>query len=134
IQNYQANRYFIDKLKQLEISSVRFKQHVDSIIFLYQVLPLIDTGKFQEAHTLIEEDGYHVYEKLQSLALDKQTLLQVYKAIVLLGMKEFGKARKIMTSIIHSEQKIYSIPLYRSVRIIHLMILFEQKQYDFIEF
>jgi hypothetical protein len=51
-----------------------------------------------------------------------------------LGLKEFTKARKMISQIISGDKKFFSVPLLRTVRLVNLMILHELNEFDYIEF
>lgn len=133
-RNYEEMGYFIEQLKKIETSSVNFKYQIDSVIFLYKLLPLIDTFKFVEASKLIETHKESIYDKINFLIAEKQIQLWLYNAIVFIGTREFAKARKVITQITQNERKIFSLPLFRTIRLIKLMVLYEQKEFDYMEF
>lgn len=134
IRNYEGMTYFIDQLSKLETSSVHFKYQIDCVIFLYSLLPLIDTGEFAEAIKLMDENKERIIDKTDLLSTEKQIQLLLYTAIVYLGTEEPNKARKIITRITQTERKVFSLPLFRTIRLVNLMVLYELKEFDFMDF
>lgn len=134
IGDYEGMSYFLSQLSNLTTNSAHFKVQIDCVVFLYTLLPLIDTGNFIEAKALINNHKDKIYDKVNLLITDRQIQLLLYTAIVYLGTKELSKARKIITQILQSERKIFSLPMFRTIRLINLMILYEQKEYDYIDF
>lgn len=134
IRNYEGMTYFINQLSKLETTSVHFKFQIDCVIFLYSLLPLVDTGKFTEAFKMIEKYKESIIDKTNLLSTEKQIQLLLYTAIVYLGTGEPHKARKIITRITQSERKVFSLPLFRTIRLVNLMVLYEQKEFDYMDF
>lgn len=134
IRNYEGMTYFINQLSKLETTSVHFKFQIDCVIFLYSLLPLVDTGKFTEAFKMIEKCKESIIDKTNLLSTEKQIQILLYTAIVYLGTGEPHKARKIITRITQSERKIFSLPLFRTIRLVNLMVLYEQKEFDYMDF
>lgn len=134
IRNYEGMTYFINQLSKLETTSVHFKFQIDCVIFLYSLLPLIDSGRFAEAIKMIDKYKESIIDKTNLLSTEKQIQILLYTAIVYLGTGETHKARKIITRITQSERKVFSLPLFRTIRLVNLMVLYEQKEFDYIDF
>lgn len=134
IHNYEGMVYFINQLNKLETRSAHFKLQIDAVIFLYSLLPLIDTGKFSEATRMINTHKEGILDRINLLSAEKQIQLLLYCAIVYLGTDEPHKARKIITQIIQSDRNVFSLPLFRTTRLVYLMVLYEQKDFDYMDF
>ncbi|MCE5332535.1 MAG: hypothetical protein LLF95_10430 [Bacteroidales bacterium] len=134
IKDYEGMSYFIIQLNNIETSSLHFKIQVRSVVFLYTLFPLIDTGKFAQAKIIIDSYKEELYDKMNLLIAARQVQLSLYAAIVYLGTKEFTKARKSISQIFAGEKNLFSMPLFRTVRLINLMILYELNEFDYIDF
>jgi hypothetical protein len=134
IRNYEGMTYFIDQLEKLETTSAHFKSQIDSVIFLYKILPLIDTGDFTEASKMIDKQKENLLDNTYLFSIEKQIQLLLYISIVYLGTNEPNKARKIITQITQNERKVFSLPLFTTIRLVKLMILYEQKEFDYMDF
>ncbi len=134
IRNYEGMTYFINQLNKLETTSVHFKFQIDCVIFLYSLLPLIDSGRFAEAIKMIDKYKESIIDKTNLLSTEKQIQILLYTAIVYLGTGEPNIARKIITRITQSERKVFSLPLFRTIRLVNLMVLYEQKEFDYMDF
>lgn len=134
IRNHEGMTYFINQLNKLETTSVHFKFQIDCVIFLYNLLPLVDTGRFTEAIKMIDKHKESIIDKTNLLSTEKQIQILLYTAIVYLGTGEPHKARKIITRITQSERKVFSLPLFRTIRLVNLMVLYEQKEFDYMDF
>jgi hypothetical protein len=134
IRNYEGMSYFITQLENIDTSSINFKAQINCVVFLYSLFPFLDTGRFEEAKKLIDSNNEKIYDKMNLLVADKQAQIALYTALVYLGTKEFAKARKVISQIQTIDKVIYSLPFYRTIRLVNLMILYELNELDYIAF
>ena len=134
IKDYKEMNYFISQLENIETSSNHFKLQIECVIFLYTLFPLLDTGKFEEAKTLIEYDKHNIYGKSNLLIIYRKAQLFLYTALTYLGTKEYSKARKSLNQILIAERSLLSLPQCRTIRLANLMVLYELKEFDYITF
>lgn len=127
IRNYEGMPYFIDQLRKLESPSANFKANVSSIIFLYELFPFLDKGDFPTCRKMVEENGPGLLSKIQLLSLPRQAEIHLYISLVYLGIKEFHKARTSLNQIILFGKGYFNLPLYRTIRMVNLMLLYELK-------
>ena len=133
IKNHEAMSYFIAQLENINTSSNHFKIQIQCVVFLYKLFPLLDIGHFIEAKVLVEENKEELYDKINLLIPARQAQLFLNTALVYLGTKDFSKARKCISQIFINEKNIFTHPLYRTVRLVNLMILYEMREFDYIE-
>lgn len=133
IKNYEAISYFITQLENINTPSNHFKIQIQCVVFLYKLFPLLDTGHFIEAKVLIAENKEDLYDKINLLIPARQAQLFLNSSLVYLGTKEFSKARKFISQIFISEKNIFAHPVYRTIRLVNLMILYEMREFDYIE-
>lgn len=134
IKNYQGMTYFVEQLENIQCSSSHFIIQVKCVVFLYELFPLIDTGKFEEAKIIIDKYKEELFDKINLLIPDRQIQLCLYTAIVYLGLKKFSKAKKMISMIMNGDRRAFSVPLFRTVRLVNLMIMYELNEFDYIEF
>lgn len=134
IKNYAEMNYFIVQLNNIQTVSNHFKIQVESVVFLYTLFPLFDRGNFQEAKKLIENNKENLYEKIGLLIPERKAQLSLYTALVYMGTNEFSKARKLLSQIMQGERSSFSLPLFRTIRLVNLMILYEMNEFDYITF
>lgn len=134
IKNYEGMNYFITQLNNLETSSSHFRIQVDCVVFLYTLIPLLDNGDFDEAKKLIDDNKENLFDKSNLLIVNKQIQMSLYTALVYLGTTDYSKARKIINQIMMSEKSVFTLPLFKTIRLVNLMILYELKEFDYIEF
>lgn len=134
IKNYEGMKYFIEQLNNIQSSSSHFIIQVKCVVFLYSLFPLIDTGKFEDAKKIMDKYQEELYDKINLLIPDRQIQLCLYTAVAYLGNKEFVKAKKMIRKIISGDRKAFSVPLFRTIRLVNLIILYELDDTDYIEF
>lgn len=135
IKNYKGMDYFIEQLRKIESTSINFNANVNSLIFLYNLFPKLDSGDFLGAMNLLKTNINFLYNKLQLLNLTRQAELCLYAALVFFVNKDYKNAHKYINMIILLKGKeFYYIPLFRTIRLVNLMILHGLKDYDLIRY
>jgi len=131
-KNYAEMTFFINTLEKIETSSTYFKIQVQCVIFLYTLFPLLDAGRFEECKKLIE-NNQELYDKSSSLILTRRAELLLYTSLVFFGNKEYGKAKKTISQIFIDSKSFYSLPIFRTIRLVNLLIQDELNEYAFID-
>jgi hypothetical protein len=132
IKDYNGMHYFIDKLKKLKSSSAHFNADTTCLTFQYELFPLLDSGNFKEAAKLIKIYEL-LYEKRNMLSLTRQAELFLYTALVHLENNKPQLAKKSINQIFFKGKMFFHIPLYRTIRLVNLMIYYEMKDFDLIQ-
>jgi hypothetical protein len=125
IRNYDGMPYFIEQLKKLESPSVNFKANVTCLSFLYELFPSLDNGDFKSCESIIQKYQDNLFTKINLLSLPRQAEFNLYTSLVYIGLKDFHKAREALNQIILIGKNYYNLPLYRTIRLVNLMLLFE---------
>jgi hypothetical protein len=134
IRNYSGMEYFIEQLKKLESPSVNFNANVSCMIFLYELFPNLDRGNFVSSASHMEKFRDTLFNKLQLLSLTRQAELCIYASLVSFGNKDFKKAHKFINMIFIKGKDYYYMPLYRTIRLVNLMILNELGDFKLISY
>lgn len=132
-RNYTEMNYFIDQLRNIQSPSSSFRIQVQSVIFQYTLFPLIDNGMFNEANSTLNNFKDELFDKINLLIAARQLQVLLYSAIVYIGIKDYAKARKMTSRIFTAERSTFSTPLFRTVRLINLIILYELNESDFLD-
>lgn len=130
IRNYKGMDYFIKQLEKLESSSINFDANVKSIIFLYNLFPSLDQGEFEKSLQHLEENRNSIYSKLQLMPLTRQAELHLYASLVYFTNRNFKKAHSNLKLIILEVKGFFYLPLYRTIRLANMMILYELKDFE----
>jgi hypothetical protein len=134
IRNYDGMVYFINQLKSIDSQSTGFKINLTCIIFLYELFPHLDNGDFIASISLINSYKDTLYDKLFSLNRARQAELCLYTSLVYFGISEFTKAHKFLNQIILRGKNYYYLPVYRTIRLVNLLILYKLGDFDLIKY
>jgi hypothetical protein len=134
IRNYEGMEYFIAQLKKLESPSVNFNANAASLVFLYELFPKLDKGDFASAAVHLEKHLDTLYSKMHLLNITRQAELSLYAALIFFGRKDYKKAHKFLNMIILKRKNYYYMPLYRTIRLVNLMILNEIGDFNLISY
>ncbi|MDR2057471.1 MAG: hypothetical protein LBP83_04165 [Dysgonamonadaceae bacterium] len=132
IKSYDQMPYFIGQLKNIRHPSVEFQTNVNCLIFLYELFPLLDKGDFGASEQLMEQYRDSVLEKRDELNLIRQAELSLYTALIHIGLLNFKAARKDLANLIIRGKSFYAFPLYRTIRLVNLIIQYETGKDDII--
>lgn len=132
MHNYEGMNYFIEKLTKLSSPSSSFQLNVTYVIFIYRLFSFIDAGDFDKAGMWITEHQASLIDKMLLLKEQQQAEMSLYIALIHLGNGEYRKARKRLSATI-GRGHLYSLPLFRTIRIVNVMIHYELGDVDYIQ-
>ena len=132
MHNYEGMNYFIEKLTKLSSPSSSFQLNVMYVIFIYRLFSFIDAGDFDKAGIWIAEHQASLIDKILLLKEQQQAEMSLYIALIHLGNGEYRKARKRLSATI-GRGHLYSLPLFRTIRIVNVMIHYELGDVDYIQ-
>ncbi|MDR1780829.1 MAG: hypothetical protein LBR50_08905 [Tannerella sp.] len=133
IGSYDEMPYYIGRLKNIRNVPAGFQAHVSVLIFLYELFPYLDRGDFRLAKQLVDKHKNRLFADMINLNLMRRAELSLCLSIIHLGLGEYKKAQSILISEIIHDSRIYSLPLYRTIRLISLIIHYELEHNDIIE-
>ncbi|TSA37732.1 MAG: hypothetical protein D4R64_05165 [Porphyromonadaceae bacterium] len=134
IRNYEGMTYFIDQLKAIDSQSVGFRINLMCIIYLYELFPHLDRGDFGTSMSLMNQYKETLYDKLFTLNRARQADLCLYTCLIYFGNSEYLKAHKFLNQIILRGKNYYYLPIYRTIRLVNLMILYNLGDFDLIRY
>lgn len=132
MHNYEGMNYFIEKLENLSSSSSSFQLNVAYVVFLYRLFSYIDRGDFEEGGLWIAKHQSCLIDKMPLLKEQQQAEMSLYIALVYLGNGAYRKARKRLSATI-GRGHLYSLSLFRTIRIVDMMIHYELDDVDYIQ-
>ena len=132
---YSEMPYFITKLKEIELGeySTEFILFIRSQIYLYESIRTINTGQLSEAKKQLDNSEEILFRKASLLGLEAQLQIYLNAAITYLYNGEYSNARKSMKKIFSSGKVFHTFPLYKTARLVNLLIQAEIGNYDFLE-
>ena len=133
LKNYEGMKHFIDQLRKLNNPSLNFSANVTCLIFLYELFPLLDKGDFFASEVLMQRYSEDLYKKSHLLSLARNAELSLYTALIHFGLRDYSKAQKALNKIIFIGKNYSYLPLYRTIRLANLMVLYEKKDFDLIK-
>ena len=133
IRKYDELPYFTGQLKKIQHSSKSFQAEIDALIFLYELIPLLDKGNFQSSLKLLNLHQTGTIDRLHLLTPVRQVEICLYMALVYFCNNDFRKARKVLQQIIIRSKNFYFLPLYRTIRLVNLMAHYETGEFDLIQ-
>jgi len=134
IRNYSGMTYFINQLKKIDNTSIDFKINITCIIFLFELFPHLDRGDFKASEELMKDYKDSLFNKLFSLNRAQQAELCLYTSLIHFGNEEYQKAHKFLSQIIIRGKSYFYLPLYRTIRMVNLMIIYKLKDFDLIKY
>ncbi|MDP3313131.1 hypothetical protein [Lutibacter sp.] len=134
LHNYDGMTYYIQQLKNLKSSSLNFNTNVVCLIFLYELFPILDSGDFLACEIHMKKYDETLLKKVNSLSLSRNAELSLNIALIHFGLKKFRKAQNILSKVIFASRDYSYLPLYRTLRLVNLMVLYELKDFDFIKY
>jgi hypothetical protein len=134
IHNYEGMAYFINQLKMIETQSADFRINLTCITFLYELFPFLDRGDFTSSMVLMNQYKDKLFDKLFTLSRARQAELCLYTSLIYFGNSEYNKAHKFLNQIILRGKNYYYLPLYRTIRLVNLIILYKLGDFDLIRY
>jgi hypothetical protein len=134
IHNYEGMSYFINQLKAIDSQSAGFRINLTCITFLYELFPFLDRGDFISSMLLINTYKDSLFDKLFSLNRARQAELCLYTSLVYFGNADYHSAHKFLNQIILRGKNYYYLPMYRTIRLVNLMILYKLSDFDLIRY
>ena len=132
IGNYKDMEYFRVKLRNFtEHASLDFRIDVLCLLFQYELFPLLDNGDFNDCTMLMKRYKEILYDRHSYLRPIRQTELCLYTALIYLSNKQFKQARKFINSITF-DHSLGDMPLSRTIRLVRLMLYYEEGDFDII--
>ncbi|MEG0889621.1 MAG: hypothetical protein RSH25_14245 [Bacteroides sp.] len=132
VNNYEGMNYFIEKLEKLSSTSSSFQLNVAYVIFIYRLFSFIDQGEFEKADEWVVGNQTSLIDKTDLLKDQQQAVMLLYIALTHLCNGEFRKAKKKLALTV-GRGNLYSLSLFRTIRLVNMMIHYELGDIDYIQ-
>lgn len=124
---------FIDKVKHLNGDSIYFSIMQQRLLFIYEAGACIDRGDFAHALTLLHLYAPTIMKHILLMDISKQAEIYLYMALIYLGNEDINNAHNSLEQVLQSN--LYStLPVYRTCRLVHLLIQYELGNYEYIRY
>ncbi len=134
LRDYDGMENFVQRLKNLDTPFLSFNTNVLCLIFLYELFPSLDRGDFAACERLMKTYSTTLFKKIQLLSLQRNAELHLYIALIHFGLRDFKKAKKSLSKIIFTSRDYSALPLFRTIRLVNLMVLYELRDTEFIKY
>lgn len=130
---YEELFSFIDKVKRLNGDSVYFSIMQQRLLFIYEAGAYIDSGNFSFALNLLQQYAPVIKKNILLMDISKQAEIYLYMALIYLGNEDINNAHNSLEQVLQSN--LYStLPIYRTCRLVHLLIQYELGNYEYIRY
>lgn len=132
---YHEMPFFISRLEELLHGgySKEFTLHIQALIYLYRQNSYMQTGDFQSALAFKAGNEQSLFKSIALLGLDVRLRLHINTVVLSLYTKDFKQAQRDMKKIVSSGKLFYSLPSFKTARLVNLLLQAELKNYDFLE-
>lgn len=132
---YDEMPFFLSKLKEISEGkySREFTLSVKAMHYLYEQNRFMQTGDFQSSYILRTEQENFFQKNILSLTLEVQLKLLLYSVIHAMYTGDLNLARKHMKKITRSGKIFHTLPSYKTVRLVNLLLQAELGNFDFLE-
>lgn len=130
---YEELFSFIDKVKRLNGDNVYFMIMQQRLLFIYEAGAYIDSGNFSFALILLQQYAPVIKKNILLMDISKQAEIYLYMALIYLGNEDINNAHNSLEQVLQSN--LYStLPIYRTCRLVHLLIQYELGNYEYIRY
>ena len=134
IRRYDEMQFFLDKLHDLKKQAASINVMIERVIFIYRISSLLACGEFKEAENVEKEFSTTLFKKINLLDLSKQAEIYLYTSLIYFGSNQMQKAHYYLNHILLHSKLYYALPVYKTFRLIHLLVHFELGNHDYIEY
>jgi hypothetical protein len=133
IKKFEEMNFFLAKLESLPLLATIDEINKHRIVFTYQVIKDLENGNFEKAQSLKKSYQETLFNNLNLLDFGKQAEVFLYSALIYMVAENPAKAHQELNHILLKSKLFQSLPIYRTFRLIHLMVHFELGNNDYIQ-
>lgn len=133
IRKYEEMHYFIDKLNNLKIDSDYYHVTCQRISYIFTLIIFLQRGDFKSGEDQVEQYKETLFKKIAFLDISKQAEVFLHTALIYVGVGNMKKAQLYLNNILLESSVFYHLPVYRTFRLINLIVHFELGNHDYIE-
>jgi hypothetical protein len=133
-KRYKELHSFLDKVRRFKGDGAYFEVMVQRLIFIYELSSYIDSGNFSAALILQKQYASTLQKNMYLLDIGKQAEIYLYQALVHLGNDDINQAHNCIEQVLQQSSLYSSLPIYRTFRLVHLLIQYELGNYEYIRY
>lgn len=130
MKRYDQMPDFIERLRLISHPSHILRMHIEALVGLYSLLPLLDHGEFRQAKDFIDKCEALQPDAVEKLNPSMESKISLYSSLVHIGLKDYKLARKALVRPIMN--KTCDLPIHRILRITSLIIHHKMNDVDYI--
>ena len=133
-KRYKELGLFLEKVQRFKGHSAYFQVMMYRLLFLYMPLEYIDSGELDRAMAIQQEYMPFLQQQMTMLSLVQQAEIYLSGALVYLGNGNINKAHHALEQVLQQSNLYSALPLYRTFRLVHLLIQYELGNFDYIRY
>jgi len=132
IRRYKEMQYFLEKIRSIEMPALYLEVMAQRVLFRFELVGLLDTGRFDKAEKLIDTYDDSLIKKLHLLDTSKQADVYLYIALIYIGKNDMSRAHYYLNKVLLQNKLFYSLPIYRTFRLVHLLVHYELGNHNYL--
>jgi len=133
-KRYKELHSFLEKVRKFKNEGAYFEVMIQRLLFIYELGSYIDSGNFSAALTLQKQYAGTLQKNMYLLDISKQAEIHLYQALVYLGNDDINRAHNSIDQVLQQSNLYSSLPIYRTFRLVHLLIQYELGNYEYIRY
>jgi hypothetical protein len=135
-QNYEQMPFYIDKIRNIDIISCpdHFRSLLEKTIVIYTLRLMLEQQQYGNAILYIKSLDSQLLEAYHLINVEKRLELYLYCSLAYFGNGEYKKALKYLNDIIAESSRYALLPVYKALRLLHIMIHYELKNTTFLTY
>jgi hypothetical protein len=133
-KRYKELHAFLDKVRHFKNDGAYFEVMVQRLLFIYELGSYIDSGNFSSALILLKQYTVTLQKNMYLLDIGKQAEIHLYQALVHLGNDDINQAHNCIDQVLQQSSLYSALPIYRTFRLVHLLIQYELGNYEYIRY
>ncbi|SFE17629.1 hypothetical protein SAMN05518672_104769 [Chitinophaga sp. CF118] len=133
-KRYKELHSFLDKVRRFKNDGAYFEVMIQRLLFIYELGIYIDSGNFSAALILQKQYAAILQKNMYLLDIGKQAEIYLYQALVYLGNEDINHAHNCIEQVLQQSNLYSALPVYRTFRLVHLLIQYELGNYEYIRY
>ncbi|RDC61747.1 hypothetical protein [Adhaeribacter pallidiroseus] len=134
MRQYAEMPFFIQSLQKIEPASESLGYFLQHLVYLHQLVLLLDLGDYPQAATLIQAYQKDISTKGKIIPPNSDATIHLLMALVYFGLQQFSAALHQVNYVLHKPRRYISHQVYSLCRLLRLIIQVELKNDDYLHY
>lgn len=134
IRHYDEMLYYIHKIEQLQTITSYEDVAAKRMVFLYRLIIHLNRGEFKKAQELHISQETFLFSRIHLLGPYKEAEVYLYTSLIYLCKGDYNKAQDHLNRILLSNSMYSTLPLYRTFRLIRVLLHLELKNFEYLKY